>query len=182
MNLSRLSIHQTYGQIGITTRQAYQEVRSPRGELAIEQKAAVLDFQGAKGQLEIDSSDAWSALGRGGQLRWQQMIYSQVPSVVLQAIGKIVEDGNRMAQITNRSNAFADLAEQIFSETSSMQYAGDASFLNVKMQYQFTPADIRIEPQPAKIEYTPSKPEVEYHAGDVEIDVVQQPSIEINVV
>ncbi|UUZ82634.1 hypothetical protein LJK88_00630 [Paenibacillus sp. P26] len=36
MNLQRLSIHQTYGQIGIQTHNASVDIHSPRGELTIE--------------------------------------------------------------------------------------------------------------------------------------------------
>jgi len=177
----RLSIHQTNAQIGIQTNLASTDMKSPRGDLSIEQHPAVMEIESPPGELEIDSSAAWDALSLGGHLTLMNFIYSQIPGVFMQALAKKVEDGNRMAQITNSNNAFAEIASRYREESMPIQCVGDASFLNVKMQYYANPPSINIEPQKADIEYTPIKPQVEYNPGNVEVYIQQRNSIDIQV-
>jgi hypothetical protein len=181
MELQRLSIHQTYGQIGIQTHLASQDIHSSSGDLSIEQPSAKMDIQSPHGELQIDSSAAWAALGVGSNLQWMNSIYSQSKSVVLQAIAKIVKDGHRMSQITNHQNAFADIAKDVFERTNPIQYAGEASYMNVKINYEAKAPIINIEPQKPEIQYTPQKPEVQYNPGSVDIYIKQMNSIDIQV-
>jgi hypothetical protein len=177
----RLSIHQTSAEIGVQTQGANQNIRSPRGDLSIQQKPANVEMESPAGQLEIDSSAAWAALGVGPHLEWMNSIYSQSKGVVLQAIAKTVEEGNRMAQITNHQDAFADLASRVFPLTDPIDYLGDPSYFNVKVRYTPRAPIINIEPQKAEIQYTPHKPEVVYNPGNVGIYMKQMNSIDIQV-
>jgi hypothetical protein len=181
LELQRLSIHQTYGQIGIETHIASQDIHSSSGELTIEQPSAIMDIKSPHGELQIDSSAAWAALGTGNHLDWMSSIYSQSKSVVLQSIAKIVRDGHRMSQITNHQNAFADLAKDVLERTNPIQYVSEASLFNVKLIYNPQAPVINIEPQKAEITYTPQKPDVQYHSGSVYIYLKQMNSIDIQV-
>ncbi|SCW58555.1 hypothetical protein SAMN04487970_101792 [Paenibacillus tianmuensis] len=181
MNQLRLSIRQGFGQIGIETQNASVDIRSPMGQLSIDQQPAQMDFHSEPGELLIDSSAAWSALGSGPHMEWLNSIYSQIPNIVLQGIAKIVEDGNRMAQITNPRNAFAELAQNALSNESSIEYVGPASYFNVKIQYEPKPAVTHIEPVKPDIQYTPMKPEFEYNPGRVEVYLKQRNWIDIQV-
>lgn len=180
MQLLRLSIHQTYGQIGIETHWASQEIESPPGQLSIHQEPARMSIHSEPGTLTIDSSDAWAAYAKGGHLRWENYIYSQMKEVVLRGIAKIVEDGKRMADITNPTNAFADLAKD-WMEGSGINYVEPASLDNVKIDYQPHQTQIEIQPQKADIEYEPQKPNIQYIPGDVSIYLRQKQSIDIHV-
>ncbi|NEN85109.1 DUF6470 family protein [Paenibacillus elgii] len=181
MDLLRLSIRQAFGQIGIQTQNATTDIRSPMGQLSIEQQPAQMDFHSEPGELSIDSSAAWSALGSGPHLEWLNSIYSQLPNIALQGIAKIVENGNRMAQIHNPRNAFAEIAQNAFSDDSPIEYVGPASNMNVKVHYEARPAVTNIEPGKVNIEYTPMKPEVQYNPGRVEIYMKQMNWIDIQV-
>jgi hypothetical protein len=182
LNDVRLSIRQTYAQIGITTHSASQDIRSPLGDQSIRQPQAKVDIQQPPGELTIDSTAAWMALGQGPHLEWMNVIYSQMDSVALQAIAKMVEDGNRMAQITNPQDAFADIASEATLLSNPIQYVGEASTLNVKMDYKANVPIIHIEPQQPQIQYIPRKPEVQYNPGSVDIYLKQRNSIDIRVV
>ncbi|XOK61311.1 DUF6470 family protein [Paenibacillus elgii] len=181
MNLLRLSIQQTLGQIGMQSQNASTDMRSPRGQLSIEQHPAQMDFHSEPGELRIDSSAAWAALGSGPHMEWMNSIYSQAPGIALQGIARIVENGNRMAQIHNPRNAFAELAQNAFSNESSVQYVGPASNMNVKIQYEAKAAVTNIEARKADIQYTPMKPEIRYNPGRVDIYMRQMNSIDIQV-
>ncbi|UUZ97592.1 DUF6470 family protein [Paenibacillus sp. P25] len=142
---------------------------------------ARMDFHSEPGELQIDSSAAWAALGVGNHMEWLHTIYSQMPQIALQAIAKIVEDGNRMAQITNPKNAFADIAKGAFPPKNPVQYVGPASSMNVKVHYEAKKPITNIEPVKPNIQYIPGKVDIQYHPGSVEIYMKQMNSIDIQV-
>jgi hypothetical protein len=182
MELLRLSIHQTYAQLGIQTHSASQEIHSPAGELSIMQPSAKMEIQSPQGELHIDSSAAWAALGHGNHLEWMNMIYSQTKSIVLQAIARTAQEGSRMAQITSPDNAISEIAKERFiNNHNTIQYTGQPAYDNVKVSYESHKPVIRIEPQQAQIEYTPHKPEIQYNPGAVDIYIKQMNSIDIQV-
>ncbi|WP_152396369.1 DUF6470 family protein [Paenibacillus guangzhouensis] len=182
MELQRLSIRQTFGKIGIETENAQQTLESPRGELSIETKRAVVEGNYEPGELTIDSSAAWSALGKGSHMQWMNMIYSQMDQIALQAIAKQVEDGHRMGMITNKKNAFADIGKKASQETlGPIQYVGEASNMNVKLNYEPRPYQAEVQPAELHINYTPQKVQAQYQAGKVNINLEQPFTINIRV-
>ncbi|MFD0617375.1 DUF6470 family protein [Paenibacillus sp. GCM10027629] len=182
MELQRLSIRQTFGKIGIETENAQQTLESPRGELSIETKKAVVEANYEPGTLTIDSSAAWSALGKGSHMQWMNMIYSQMEQIALQAIAKQVEDGHRMGMITNKKNAFADIAKGALQEKlEPIQYVGEASNMNVKLHYESHPYQPEVQPAELHISYLPQKVQSQYQAGKVNINLEQPYTINIRV-
>lgn len=181
MDRIRLSIHQTNALIGMESKDSTISMRSPRGELSIEQPKAELNIQSPRGELVIDSSKALDALGIGPHLRFMNNIYSQMDNVLLQAISKIVEDGNRMAQISNPRNAFADLAGDVFLRENPVSYTTQASPLNVDIQYYPNKPTINVEQHRPIINYTPHTPEIQYNPGFLNIYLRQKNSIQFEV-
>lgn len=182
MHLLRLSIHQTFGQIGIQTQQASQSIQSPRGDLSIRQPQADMQIESPPGQLAIDSSAAWDALGKGGNLAWSSRIYSQSKDLLLQAIAKTASDGAQIGDILNPGNPFAQIARRdAMSGPPSVSYTGPAGYSNVKVNYDPQQPSIQVTPHKAETDYTPRKPEFEYHPGSVQTYVQQRNSIDIHV-
>ncbi|MFC0212907.1 DUF6470 family protein [Paenibacillus chartarius] len=177
----RLSIRQTFGQIGIQTNEGSVSMESTRGEMQIQQPPAKVEMQSPAAVLTIDSSAAWDALGVGPNLATMSRIYSQSSSIALQAIAKIVADGNRMAQITNPNNAFAELAADVFERESPIQIAGEPGYNNVKVQIEAQKPTIDIQAQKPVIQYTPGNVNIQYTPGNVDIYMRQQNSIKISV-
>lgn len=182
LNDLRLSIRQTYAAIGIESRTAQQSIQSPPGELQIKQPVANMDFSSTRGQLQIDSSKAWHALGKGPHLEWNQAIYSRMKSVFMENLAEEVEAGHRMADITNSRSAFADLARAGIFKSNPVDYQVETpNYDNVRLTY--TPGDIStvIEASPIEIEYTPIKPEIIVEPGKLDIYLRQRNSISIDV-
>lgn len=180
MQFLRLSIHTTNAQLAIETRNARQEIKSPPGILTIDQKPPEMNIHSEDGELSIDQSDAWAAYALGGNLRWQNYIYSQSKELALRGIARIVQDGKRMAQITNPRSAFADISRD-WNKGVGINFVEPASYFGVKVHYQPHPAEIDIEPQQADIHFEPQKPIVQYIPGDVHIYEKQKESIDIRV-
>lgn len=179
MNLLRLSIRQTYANIGMESRQGQFQMRSPRGELNIETSPATMEVQREPGRLTIDSSKAWMALGKGDHLEWLQMVSSQMEQQYLINVSRIVDEGNRLAQYIKPGNSIADIMAQRVQEKPSIEYNGEASSDNVRVQY--TPVDMQLNwsSYQSSINYTPKRPEVNYSPGGLDIYMRNQNSLKI---
>jgi hypothetical protein len=182
MNDLRLSIQQTFAAIGMDSTPSRQQINSPRGEQVIEQPPATLDFEHEHASLSIDSSAAWHALGVGPNLEWSSGIYSQMKSIYLQGLASQVEEGKRMAQISNPRSAFADLAKNALFRPNPVDYQiVKPNYNNVKLEFTPGSIDTRIETSPVRIDYTPHKAEIDVQPGKLDIYLRQKNSISIEV-
>ncbi|MFF2889981.1 DUF6470 family protein [Paenibacillus sp. NPDC057967] len=182
MNDLRLSIRQSFALIGMDSTPTRQVMESPRGEQQIEQPPARMEFSSTASQLNIDSSEAWMALGRGPHMDWNQRLYGQMKSVFLQNLAQTVEAGSRMAQITNPRSAFADLGRQSMSRESLVDYQlSKPNYNNVKFDYTPSEVDTVIEPSKVEVNYIPMKPDIQVEQGKLDIYLRQKNSIAIEV-
>jgi hypothetical protein len=162
-------------------------MESQRGRLQIESKPARLEISSPpvdlqirqpRSELLVDSSAAWLALGRGGTLETSRLKTAQAVERTEEAIVRIVQKGNRMAQITNKSDAIADVAaEALIQDSEGIRIWGPASNLNVKMQFIPHPAEIEATPRHPRIEFHVSKPDIQYTPGKVRIYMERMNSI-----
>ncbi|MDQ0116554.1 DUF6470 family protein [Paenibacillus harenae] len=182
MNELRLSIRQTFAAIGIESRAAQQSIQSYSGDQQIKQPQAEMNFSSTPAQLEIDSSQAWSALAKGPHMEWNQQLYSQMKSVFLQNLAQRVQEGHQMANITNKRNAFADIAKNKVFDQSLVNYIPETpDYDNVHISYSPGDVDTAITPSLVEIEYTPIKPEIQVDRGKLDIYLRQKNSISIDV-
>ena len=129
-----------------------------------------MKFQTTPGKLEVDSSQAWHALGKGPNLEWNTAVYSQMKSVFLQQLAQTIENGQRLSDITNPRNAFADLARQIYFRPNLIDYQTAApGYDNVKLHYTPSEVTTAIEPSYIDIQYTPHKSEINAERGKLDI-------------
>jgi hypothetical protein len=178
MELLRLSIRQTSALIGIESPRGQWDIQSKQGQLDISSRPADLQIHQSPGELQIDSSEAVKALALGGPIETGLMLTSQAKERTLEAIGRIAEKGNRMAQITNPRNAVAEFAEQSMEDDpEGLRVAGEPAYDNVKLNYTPHPAEINCNPEHPQIEYTPSKPEMTYTPGKVKVYMDKMNSI-----
>jgi hypothetical protein len=178
MELLRLSIRSTPARIGIESPRGELSIKSPQDQLEINSPPVDMQIQQPHGELLIDSSAAWLALSMGGPIETTRMLTAQAYERTLQAIAKIVQEGNRMKQISNHSNAITEIATQAMADDSEgLRVAGPASNMNVKMQYTAYPAEIETTPRHPQIEYHVAKPEINYTPHKVNIYMEQINSI-----
>lgn len=182
MNDLRLSIRQTFAAIGIESKPAQQRIVSPRGDLQIEQPPARMDFASEPGKLQIDSTQAQHALLKGPNLEWSSYIYGQMKQVFLQLLAEKVQEGNRMAQITVPTSAFAEIARNKVFKKNPVQYQPAVpSNDNVRLSYEPGKVSTSIEPSRPEISYTPRKPQIEVDRGRLDIYLRRRNSIDIQV-
>ncbi|WP_221888483.1 DUF6470 family protein [Paenibacillus popilliae] len=181
MKLPQVRIEQQFSKLGMQTTWGRHQMSSPRGNLEISHKPAQMEVVTHDALLEIDSANAWLALGKGSHEQWLQLVYGQMKQQFMINLSKIVDEGNQLANFKGGNNAIADIARQRFNEESSIQYTGEASSNNVHVNY--TPAQVQISWTlgETNIQYTPRKPEISYTPNKIDIYLQQKNYIKIDV-
>lgn len=179
MELQRLSIRQTYATTAIETKQAQLSMESPQGQLEIESIPATMEVNTKAAELSVDSSRAWMALGKGNNLEWSHMVLSQMDQVFLLNVSRIVEEGNRLAKFTKQGSSIADMMAQRIQEESNVVYIGEASSLNVDLQYDPAVVNVEWNQQETRLQYTPQRPQTSYQPAVVEVYLKNKNSIQM---
>ncbi|WP_438447385.1 DUF6470 family protein [Gorillibacterium sp. sgz5001074] len=174
-----IQLRTTPAQIGIDIQRGQFEIRQPPGELSIQTTPMEADIQYEDGTLEIDQSRAWDALAIGSVSRLNDRIYSQAKDIALRGIARIVENGNRLANITNKGNPIAEIAREQAFAPLEMVYPAEASMDNVDIHYTANEPYIRIHAGTVSTQYQAHAPEIHYTPAKVSYYLQQKNSLEV---
>ncbi|MFD2671990.1 DUF6470 family protein [Marinicrinis sediminis] len=175
-----IRMQQVQGRIGIESQAARIEIRQKPAELSIQTTQAKLEIQNARVEMQIDQSRAHEALTGGKPMPFMERIYSQIPSIALQAIAKKVEDGNRMAAITKPGNTIEEIAYENAMDTGTkLDIYGPASYDNVDIFFTLHKAEVAVQPGSVQIDWQTNQPTIDYVEGMVNVYVKQQASLTI---
>jgi hypothetical protein len=178
-SVSFIRIEQQSAKIGIDVQRGRMDIRQPQADVEMHTTPTSIEMNSPQGELHIDQSQAWDALGMGSHTTFMNRIYSESKRIALEGIGRIVENGNRMAAINHKTNAFADIAAEQAFEPSDMNYLGEASYDNVNIDYTPHKVETTVNPGAVDIRITANKPEITYTPSKVEIYMQQYPKIEM---
>ncbi|SDE35286.1 hypothetical protein SAMN02799630_05255 [Paenibacillus sp. UNCCL117] len=181
ISVPQIQIRQTPGLIGIDADLGRQDIKQPRATFEMSVERPQQEIRQPAGELVIDQSRAWDALGKGPALETFNRIYSQAREVALQGIARIVENGNRMAQIHLKTNPIADIAEQLTFDFFEFNYVGEAAYDNVDIRYTARKPEIQVTDGRVNLTTHPNAPEYEYIRGKLDIYMQQYPQVEISV-
>jgi hypothetical protein len=176
---SRIQILQQYARIGIDADPSKLEMRQPKALLEIRTERPRLDIESPKGQLSIDQSKAWDALALGGHLHTLNRIHGENKRITLESIGRIVQDGNRLAAIHLPTHAIADLAEDRTSESVPWNIVGPAGVDNVDIRYAAMEPRFEAVRGKVNIDVRPNRPEIHFTRGKLDIHMLQYNKVEI---
>ncbi|MEC0244666.1 DUF6470 family protein [Paenibacillus chitinolyticus] len=182
MQIPRIQISQQYTKIGLSTTEGKLSIEQPKAELNLQQDNPKVSMETEKSNLEIDSTRAWSALGSSKLIEMRDLIAQSAFDISMQNIAEIAQNGDRMMEITNHSNAFADIARQNAFKDRPVQVTAEPSYDNVDINY--APSVIHSTVQDGKITFDPklSSPRIQYEAGKLEAYVTQKNAISFSVV
>jgi hypothetical protein len=178
--IPQIQIHQQYAVLGFKAEPATLTIEQPRATIEMHTKQAIEHIQQPAGELRIDQSRAWDALGVGGVLAMNKRVADQMFGIAVDTIAQIAEDGNRMADITNPNGAIPQLAyDNAFEPVPPIQYVGEASFLNVSEEY--IPSPVIINPELGEVDFRaiPNRPIIESQRGQFNAYMVQRNFVEI---
>ncbi|WP_391120320.1 DUF6470 family protein [Psychrobacillus sp. L3] len=183
MNFPQLQIHTTDAKLGLNIEKPNQIIRQPKATQHIEQPAAIMDIKTTRGFMRIDSSQARRDVGMIGPLESSAKYAQAGRQKVMQGIARRVSEGNQMMDIAHNKKAIPAIAKKnTFPVPAKIGIDFIPSVGSVKLDYTPAKLDINVQTQKAKISAQVNKPVHEYTPGKVSGFMLQNPSIEIDVI
>lgn len=170
-------------QIGINRENAKVSIEQPKADVNIKTEHVKVKVESTLVKVEIDQKQAFSESGLKGILELSIDNAKEAMQKNIQESGRIVEEGNQLADIANGSNAIAEIAYSKSANKSKHEFnmvtmPTSGADINVIEGNN----DIQVEGGTVDIEVKVNEPVVEYKAGKIEIYIKQKNSLEINAV
>jgi len=184
MDMPRLIMNQQQALIGIQVQQGYDEIRQPQAEVRVQTTQNQLQVdRPARASVEIDQEPGFGYLGVGSHAEWSNNIYSQMNAVLMQGILRRAEDGNKMVEtMMTKQDHLGEIAEKNSKLINSVDYSVPTNEMDgMRMNGQFTPADIHFRGASIRFDVTVNKPIVEYHPYKVDLYVRQKNMVQYSV-
>jgi len=183
MNFPRLQIQTTDARLGLSIEEPKQIIRQPKATQHIEQPAAIVEMETTRGFMRIDSSQARRDVGLIGTLESTKKYASEGRRKVMQGIARRASEGRQMMDIAHNSNAIVSISKKnTFPVPEKLGIDFIPSIGSVKLDYTPAKLDVNVQTQEAKISAQVNKPVHEYTPGKVSGYMLQNPSIEIDVI
>jgi len=174
-----IQIRTTNAQLGYDREPVVFEQRQPRADVQMRQVSAQQSITSPRGELTIDQSRAWDALGVGPVREAMNRIYDQAQSIFLQNLARKVEQGNRLAAIHTGGNPIADNAQELLFSFPEFDYYGYASSGNVDFRYVAHQAIIDVELGGVEMQAQANSPELYARQGNMNFYMIQYAKVEI---
>ena len=177
-----LQISQTYGQIGIDTYRSWMDIKQTPPKAYIEQKPPELSIDRKLPKVHIDQTQCFAESGLKPALQLARDFYDDSLQAAFEAIGRIAEEGTRLAAIDKGGNPIAEIAyekSQRNDRVTMVQMPKSKPDIQWDMGY----LNISWKPNPAKIEWeTYTTAQINASKHRVEIYMKQWPDIKIEYV
>ncbi|WP_069650367.1 DUF6470 family protein [Caloranaerobacter ferrireducens] len=176
-----LQITTTKPIIQINTTNGQMNIRQPKGEQNIETTMPRVKIESEKPRVIIDQYQCFAESGLKNYLDLEKQAAMLGYQRVLEGIARIVEDGNRMAQIENgMPPAIPELAEKNAWE----EFDYNIDIIPKSRPKIDVEGSLNIDWELGKvnIDYKTNRPIINFQRGKVEIYLKQKPSIEIRYV
>lgn len=182
MEFPKIQIQTTRAILGLNIEKPKQHIEQPKAELQIQQPAAILSIETTRGQLHIDSSQARRDLGLIGPLESTKNYAEKGRQAVLDGIARRASQGQQLKSIGKGGNALASIiAQNTNVEKKPLSIKFVPSVNSVKTSYTPASVDINFETNKPKIDATINKPIHDYQPGKVTGEMLQNPTIKIDV-
>jgi len=174
-----LNISRQYAKIDITSVRATTNITTTPAQLTMETEPATIEIRQPKGELEIDWRPFRASLGIKGPAEFSRDCAVLGRQTALETIGRIAQDGDRLAAIESDENAVVALA--IESATPPEPEITWAHLEPPRIHY--TAHQPIISPSPGRVnyEFTRGTLDLGFQPGQVNIHMVQYPAIKLSV-
>lgn len=181
MNIPKLSIESTKAQIGLNIQKPVQEIEQPIANLDLQQPKAVLNIETTKSTLSIDALEERESL----DLKSSRSRTSEVARYSLQqasdGIVRRTQEGNELMRIENGGNPIAEQSKRSGRQPySSLSIMFIPKADSVKLNFKPAKVDFQVESQKVINHTAINKPIHNYTPGKVKVEMLQQPSINID--
>jgi hypothetical protein len=158
-----------------TTQQPVLSLKTTPPKIQVSTEAATLEIHQQQGTLEIDQSPCRASYGLLDQIGFTQRNAQEGMRMAQEGVGRVVEEGNRLAGIDSHENALANIAME-----STLETTGELTWARVAdpiINYRPNPPDIRSTPGKVTINSQPAIVENNSHRGTIEGRVAQHYSM-----
>ena len=165
--------------LATTTRSATLNLQSRQAQVRIKTTDAQIDIQQGAGELTIDSSACRAAIGLLSPADLSRDIAQKGRQATRKAIAQDVQDGNRLAKISNPGNTVVQLA---VAHTTSQQQQLSITLAAIpppEISYQPTPTQVSWSPAQISYQVQPAEARGTYTPGEVDTQMDQYANINI---
>lgn len=177
LTIPTIRIEQQSAKLGYSSQPSQLSIRQPKATFELNTTQPKLEIHSPQGELRIDQSKAWDALGIGGIFGSMTRIYDQAQQYGLEGIGRIASKGDHLAAIHLGGNAIADIAQQEAFRYLPFNYYTYASFDNVDISYTAHKPDIQVTKGTVDLYARMNHPEIHYSRGRIQYEMLQHASL-----
>jgi len=181
MRIPQIQIQTTKAELGLTIQQPQQQIKQQQADVQIEQPAAILSIHTIQGELHIDSTQARRDLGLVNFVEFARNDAQEGQQALMAGIARRAREGEMMMSIEKGGNAIHSIID---SRTLPKQKMIGIKFIpsGDAVRTTYTPAkvDIQVQKNNPKIDVQINKPVHNYTPGNVKVDLIQNPSIQID--
>jgi len=174
-----LRIEQNYGRIGLDIQPAQLSIQQPKASIKMHQTLPKLEIERTPLEIHIDQQDCWNEVGLKDPLTLSNEIAQIAKQAGLEGIGRIVEEGNRLAKIEAGGNPVVEIAAEV-SNPPPCEFNID--FVpKSRPKIDFTGGELHFQAVEGKFEWKaiPNKPIIEATQPKVTGYMLQWPSLTI---
>lgn len=182
MHFPQLTMTSQMGKIQINQRPATQEIRQPRAEVSIRQPQAEVTMYTTPAKLTIDQTQAFEDMNLMNILRRTQKNAAEGRQALIEGIGRRAEQGRQLMEIENKGNP---ISSQAITNSEPPDNGLGITFIpshfSVKQHYEPSEVHIDVKTNQPEIHANPQSAAITYQAGELEISMLQYPSLQIEV-
>ena len=180
MQMPRLQISTTDARVGLQTRNAKHSYEQKKADVSIRQPKADVSIKQPDGDLRIDQSKARSNLHLKSSAERSREMAQLGRQSAMEGIARRAREGDELMRIENKGNPIASQAKRNSVYEFDYQIGNTPVHELVKIDYKANEADITIKKNDPEINITPRYPQYSYEPGNVNISLLQEPSITID--
>lgn len=181
MEIPKIQIQTTQAKLGLTIQQPSQKIQQQQADMKIQQPAAELSIRTTEGKLYQDASQARRDIGMISSMEMTRNYAEKGKQAALAGVARRAREGDQLMSIEKGGNAIYSIID---SKTSPQNKKLGIKFIpsgdSVKNTYTPAIVDIQIQKIDPKIDVQIHKPIHQYTPGNVKIDLLQKPSIQID--
>jgi len=181
MKIPQIQIQTTKAELWLTIQQPKQQIQQPQAEMQIQQPAAELAIRTTEGQLYIDSTQARRDLGMVSSMEMTKNYAEKGKQSALAGVARRAREGEQLMSIEKGGNAIYSIID---AKTGPKNIKMGMKFIpsgdSVKTTYTPATVDIQTQKNEPQIAVQINKPTHHYTPGNVKIDLIQKPSIQID--
>lgn len=183
MRIPQITIHQTFGQIGLNITPAAMQIQKENSSVNVHVEPSETHVQYREPDIQMDWQPVWDEIGLKGVDSLGQKIKSKGKSKTLEIIGQLARDGDRLGNIASgEKNTAGNLAKEKFFRQNRVE-TSIAAIPSKGPTYEAKTYAPEIDVRRGAVTVSPNNidPVIDYQVGDVSVHWIQRPNVDISI-